>query len=74
MELAKAGNLRAIEMILDRAYGKTKQDVTVKPVEDMINGVPLSDWTDEEIMEALKQYEEDDLYEIEEGKRVKMIR
>lgn len=40
----------------------------------MADGRPLADWSDEEIMEALKQYEEDDLYEIEEGKRVKMIR
>lgn len=73
LSMAEAGNLRAIEMILDRAYGKAKQEVAIKPVEDMINGVPLSDWTDEEIMEALKKYEEDDLYEIEEAKRVKMI-
>ena len=73
LSMAEKGNLRAIEMILDRAYGKAKQEVAIKSFEDMVNGRPLADWTDDEIMEALKQYEEDDLYEIEEAKRVKMI-
>ena len=73
LSMAEKGNLRAIEIILDRAYGKAKQEVAIKPFEDMVNGRPLADWTDEEIMEALKKYEEDDLYEIEKAKRVKMI-
>jgi len=73
LSMAEKGNLRAIEIILDRAYGKAKQEVAIKPVEDMVNGRPLADWTDEEIMEALKKYEEDDLYQIGKAQRVKMI-